>query len=178
MTEPLVDLLTDGRIAAIDATVGRLLAPVRSLVPAERLAAAQIALTELLANAVEHGTLGVTGAEKRALLLAGGRAALAARCAERLRDPAVARRRIRATLTADAESLEWRIRDEGDGFAAAEREPAADEATPPGDEAAAEPGGRGIALARALLDGLRYEEGGRVAVARLRIRETAPVGQP
>jgi hypothetical protein len=97
------------------------------------------ALTELLANAIEHGNLGIGYELKRDLL---ARGAWDAELARRLAVSEQAGRVVRLTRARAPEGWQFEIADEGDGFDWASRcgtrpEPSA-------------PNGRGILLAQAL----------------------------
>lgn len=70
-------------------------------------------LLEILVNAVEHGNLGITYAEKSALLKAGR---WEQEIAERLALPQYAGRRVRIDLRRDAARVRVRVTDEGAGF--------------------------------------------------------------
>lgn len=74
----------------------------------------KLALYEVLANAIEHGSLGISGRMKaEALERPGGMDALVR---ERLRDPRLAARRIHIEVRYRPAEVEWRVRDEGEGF--------------------------------------------------------------
>jgi len=118
--------------------------------------AAWTGLKELLANAIEHGNLGITYEEKRALKLeerwreeVDRRAAL----------PEYSARRVRVVCERLPKMLRFIVADEGQGFPwrnYLEFDPSR----------AFDPNGRGIALARALcFKNLYYEGRGNVAVA-------------
>jgi CheY-like chemotaxis protein len=103
-------------------------------------AAAGLGLLELMVNAVEHGNLGISTAEKARLLQSG---TWEAEVRHRLSLPANAAKRVRVELHRDATSLTVLVSDDGPGFDWArfrELDPAR----------AFEPNGRGIALARQL----------------------------
>lgn len=123
---------------------------------APRPEAAQIGISELLINAVEHGSLGITHAEKGSLKRHGRwheevdrRAAL----------PENRGKCVRASCRREGGRLVIRIRDEGCGFNWREYldfDP----------QRALDLHGRGIAVARlASFDTLAYEADGRIAVA-------------
>jgi len=117
-------------------------------------------LRELLTNAVEHGNLAISYAEKTQLKLA-----------ERWRDeidrraelPEYRERTVRVTFERSPAALSFAIADEGAGFpwrSYLEFDPAR----------AFDPNGRGIALARALcFQDLHYEGCGNVALATVRL---------
>lgn len=74
----------------------------------------KLALYEALANAIEHGNLGISGRMKaEALEQPGGLDAL---MRERLADPRLAERLIHVQVTYRPGAVEWRVRDEGLGF--------------------------------------------------------------
>ena len=125
-------------------------------------AAVAMGLTELLVNAVEHGNLGITYAEKKALRLADGWEAEVAR---RLADPAWGSRHARLRVERGDGDVAFRVEDQGMGF-----DWALYLAFDP--ERAFDPNGRGIAMARqAAFNTLEYSGRGNV------VRATARVGQ-
>ncbi len=73
----------------------------------------RLGLFELLANAVEHGNLGITRAEKREALQAG---ALTQLYTERLTVLELAARKITVKCILEPQTCEWVISDEGKGF--------------------------------------------------------------
>ncbi len=103
-------------------------------------AAAGLGLLELIVNAVEHGNLGISTAEKARLLRSG---TWEVEVRRRLALPANAAKRVRVELRRDESSLTVLVSDDGPGFdwtRFRELDPAR----------AFEPNGRGIALARQL----------------------------
>jgi DNA-binding response OmpR family regulator len=72
-----------------------------------------LGLSELMLNAVEHGNLGITYAEKSAL---GGGEPLRAEIARRLADPANADKRAKIGFVRSANELQFVVRDCGIGF--------------------------------------------------------------
>lgn len=108
-----------------------------------------LALRELLLNAMEHGNLGITYAEKSAALEEDTYDALldqrARRCAERV---------VRVTARRRQDGLRLTVRDEGQGF---DWQDLLDPLSP-GLELADH--GRGILLARMAVDDLTYNEAG------------------
>ncbi len=113
-------------------------------------------LTELLVNAIEHGNLGISYAEKKALRQKDGWEDEVAR---RLADPAYAQRRARVSIVRDSGAVVFTVEDEGAGFdwqRYLEFDP----------ERAFDPNGRGIAMARQVAFGkLEYRGRGNVVVA-------------
>ncbi|MER2560415.1 MAG: ATP-binding protein [Myxococcaceae bacterium] len=110
---------------------------------------------ELLINAVEHGSLGVGAAEKRALLLSGQ---LHDELARRATLEPWASRVARATFERLDRCVRLTISDEGDGFDFEKVLASTPELTAPH--------GRGIYLARAMsFDRLRFEGRGNIVVA-------------
>lgn len=142
----------------------------RSIAEAETLAAfvadgcphpdsAVLGISELLVNAVEHGNLGITYAEKARLKREGRWLEEAER---RLLLPENAAKRVRLSMRRNAETTTIRISDEGPGFDwrnYIDFDPAR----------AFDPNGRGIALARmASFESIRYEGSGNTVVAELK----------
>lgn len=110
-----------------------------------------LGLSELLVNGVEHGNLGIRFDEKSRLRETGQWEAEVAR---RLALPENRHKRVRLTVTADAQAWIFRVEDEGPGFAWNEFLELA-------PERAFAPNGRGIALARQLaFDALEYQGSG------------------
>jgi phosphoserine phosphatase RsbU/P len=126
-----------------------------------------IGLTELLVNAVEHGNLGITYAEKADLL---DRGELEREIARRLSLPELASRRVKVTLRREPGLLVTWIEDEGEGF---DWRPYIDY----DPERALDPNGHGIAIARGMsFDDVVYHGRGNVVVATIRLDGTTPSG--
>ena len=114
-----------------------------------------VGLQELLVNAVEHGNLEISGAQKRDLLIAG---TWREEVERRLADPAYAQRRVIVTFQRGARMIAFTIQDEGEGFD--------HEAFLKGPPAGAGYRGRGITLARTLsFSSLTYMGSGSVVEA-------------
>lgn len=115
-------------------------------------------LTELLVNAVEHGNLGISYAEKKELRLHGG---WEEEINRRRALPECRERRVLVKLQRTEEGFTVTVADEGNGFdwnRYLDFDP----------ERAFDPNGRGIAMARnACFADLRYEGRGNVVVARI-----------
>lgn len=73
-----------------------------------------LTLVELLMNAIEHGTCGITSEEKTEYLEKHG--SIHGLIAERVRDPEIAKKTITFEYEMNPEDSVYRIRDEGDGF--------------------------------------------------------------
>jgi DNA-binding response OmpR family regulator len=118
--------------------------------------AAVLGLAELMINGIEHGNLGITCAEKAALLREDR---LADELARRQGLPQCARRRVRLRFERNNGELSFEVADEGEGFDYSkylELDP----------ERAFEPNGRGIALARMMsFSRLEYHGLGNIVVA-------------
>lgn len=119
-----------------------------------------VGTTELLINAIEHGNLGISYAEKTRLKLDD---AWEEEVVRRLTLPEYAGRRASVLFERGAEELRFTVSDEGDGFNWArymDFEP----------ERAFDPNGRGIAMARSMsFDLLEYRGAGNVVVAAVRL---------
>jgi len=124
--------------------------------------AAVLGISELLVNAVEHGNLGITYAEK-AQLKRDDR--WGDEVAERLRQKQHADKFVHVSLNRDADGTTLRITDRGNGFdwqKYLDFDPAR----------AFDPNGRGIALARTMsFASIQYEGCGNTVVARLKKEE-------
>jgi DNA-binding response OmpR family regulator len=117
---------------------------------------AVLGLAELIINAIEHGNLGITCAEKSQLLREDR---LAAELQRRQALPQNLLRRVVVSFERNADELTFQVRDEGEGFDYTkylELDP----------ERAFEPNGRGIALARMMsFARLEYQGKGNVVLA-------------
>ncbi|MDP1526586.1 MAG: response regulator [Rhodocyclaceae bacterium] len=133
--------------------IGPLIEILASLCPIPDLAAG--GLTELLVNAVEHGSLGISYEEKRRLRLADGWEAEVARRLAMAENA----RQVRVSIRRHADRLEFTVQDEGCGFdwqQYLDFDP----------ERAADPNGRGIAMARMMsFSALEYRGNGNTVVA-------------
>lgn len=111
----------------------------------------KLALYETLANAVEHGNLGITYDMKtEAMTEPGGMEALVKR---RLLDPRLAGRKVHLHVEYLADRVVYRVRDEGEGF-----NPSALRDKPLGDTSALH--GRGLALVRHYMDEVTWNPNG------------------
>lgn len=119
-----------------------------------------LGLCELMLNAIEHGNLGITYAEKTDLIQA---QRLRHEIERRLADPPYADRQARLRYTRTPDALRFELHDQGDGFdwhSYLELSP----------ERVFDNHGRGIALARLLsFDSLDYNARGNVALATVRL---------
>jgi len=124
--------------------------------------AAVLGIAELMINGIEHGNLGITCAEKSALLREDR---LTQELARRHELPQYASRRVRLQFDRTASELHFVVSDEGSGFDFAnylELDPAR----------AFEPNGRGIALARMMsFTRLEYQGVGNMVIATIERRE-------
>jgi CheY-like chemotaxis protein len=106
-----------------------------------------LGLQELLVNAVEHGNLGISYAEKTALVIDN---LLSEELERRAADPAWSARRVSVHFVRSVEAIRFTIRDEGNGFDWQDYL----ELSP---ERAFDPNGRGIAMARMVsFDDMNY----------------------
>jgi CheY-like chemotaxis protein/anti-sigma regulatory factor (Ser/Thr protein kinase) len=141
------------RFSSLD-EVGPLIEVLASLCPDP--AAAASGLTELLVNAVEHGNLGISYDQKKRLRIEGDWEAEVAR---RLGLPEYRDRRVQVSVRRLGDRLEFTVADQGGGFdwrRYLEFEP----------ERAADPNGRGIAMARMLsFASIEYQGNGNTVVA-------------
>jgi DNA-binding response OmpR family regulator len=127
--------------------VGDLTLPLRGLLHEDELLGVRIGIGEMIANAVEHGNLGITASEKEEALVEGRFAAL---LAERLATPANAAKQVHVETRLGDGEFRVMVRDEGAGFAwrALSAEPGATLA------------GRGVLLARVHFDEVHWNERG------------------
>lgn len=128
--------------------VAKLTLPLQGLLDEAGLLGVRIGIGEMIANAVEHGNLGISTADKEQALAEGRFAEL---LAARLAAPANAAKKVRLEWRLGGGELVVTVRDEGDGFDWR-------------GLAAAEPGatlaGRGVLLARAYFDEVRWNDRG------------------
>lgn len=114
---------------------------------------AALGISELLVNAIEHGNLGITYAEKMQLKLSDN---WHAEIARRLALPENISKRARISFLRNEETIALRVQDQGQGFdwqKYLELDPSR----------AFDPNGRGIALARMLsFDSLEYQGSGNI----------------
>jgi len=124
------------------------------LIDRRRKDAVQLALEELLTNAMEHGNAGLSFAEKTALTEAGR--SLQDEVEDRMTRAPWKGRRVTLGYSIGPLASRFTIADEGEGFDPASVLPARMAA--PGEAPLAH--GRGILLARSGADALAYDEGG------------------
>ncbi len=128
----------------------------------------KLALYEALANALEHGNLGISFDEKtKAMAEPGGVGAL---IQQRMQDEELAKREIHVSVEYGHGSVEFRVRDEGRGFdhQKARVQPLADTTALHG---------RGITLMQHYMDDVSWNESGTEVRMRLKM-EQRPVSQP
>lgn len=125
-------------------------------------------LQELLVNAVEHGNLGISYAEKTRLILDG---LWADEIERRLVQPEYRDRTVTVILSKDTENITLTIRDQGAGFywqKYLKFDP----------ERALDPNGRGIAMARMMsFDTLEYQGNGNTVITIIICAPNSGVGQ-
>ena len=113
--------------------------------------ALQSTLMELLTNALEHGNCGITYEEKSEWLNKGG--TILDLIDQKLRQPEFAERKIHIEYDIGKEQSTFTIKDDGEGFDWKSR--LSDDV-----EGMVETHGRGIALSKSLVSGLRYNDKG------------------
>lgn len=130
-------------------------------------AQAAMGLSELLVNAVEHGNLGISYAEKTEMRRSGNWEQNVER---RQADPVLGARRARVAFRRKPGSLSFTISDQGTGFdwrRYLDFDP----------ERVFDPNGRGIAMARqTAFSGLEYRERGNIVVATIAVPESVDTG--
>ncbi|WP_245986302.1 ATP-binding protein [Azospirillum thermophilum] len=114
----------------------------------------EFALHEAVSNAVVHGNLQVQGMKG---LTVAALERFSQDLADRLAEPALARRRVEIGLRIAGETLWIDVADEGEGFLPA----APDAPAPPGRVAGCESSGRGLDLIGSVARSLRLLDGGR-----------------
>ncbi|MCE9597266.1 MAG: ATP-binding protein, partial [Spirochaetia bacterium] len=130
-----------------------LTAGLESRVPEEEHMLVRLALREMMINAIEHGNLGITFAEKTA---ATQNNTLADLIQERLQNPHYATRKLHVKIDSDESRVQFTLRDEGEGFdhrAMVERARSANETD-------ALYHGRGLRFALSFFNSVEYNERG------------------
>lgn len=108
-----------------------------------------LGLVEIFTNAIEHGNLGITGPQKQALKAKGERS-YQQELQSRMSQPPYRDRKVQVVATINDAGATFTIQDEGQGF------DFSDLPDPTDAENLFKSSGRGILLARAFLDELRY----------------------
>jgi CRP-like cAMP-binding protein len=116
LSEMSGSFVIDNDILAIPlyAGMGTMLLTQRGLIAADKKMSLQLALSELIVNAVEHGNCGITYDEKTAALEQG--ISVVELVAEKCKDPAIRAKRVEFLWEQGQESTSFVIRDEGKGF--------------------------------------------------------------
>jgi DNA-binding response OmpR family regulator len=133
------------------------------------LEAVRIGLLEMLTNAIEHGSLGITSAEKRAALRGGTLRELYAR---RAAEPPWRDRTVLVEAELTPERLSFRVEDQGDGF---DWRALPDPGEPEGLLGIS---GRGVTVARLCMDELTFSGRGNEVLIAKRARPAATPGRP
>jgi anti-sigma regulatory factor (Ser/Thr protein kinase) len=98
----------------IYASMGTMLLSLRGLIDTDKKMSLQLALSELIVNAVEHGNCGITYDEKTAAMDRG--LSVVELVAEKCKDPVIQAKRVELLWIIGNESTSFVIRDEGKGF--------------------------------------------------------------
>lgn len=146
---------------AIPAFVDVVLSTCAADLPQPQLVELSLALREVVLNAVEHGNLGLTFAEKARALEQG---TLPQVLAERAERAPYAQRRVRLTARRLVDALEIEVRDEGEGF----DWQSLPDPTAPDHLLAAH--GRGVLLAQLSVDRLSFNAAGNRVTLRKELR--------
>ena len=148
-----LDMRLDNRIDLIGKVADQLMCEAEPMLsPRDRLGV-HLGLVEVLANAIEHGNLGITYAEKGAALDVGDET-WERLLRERLAATPFRDRKVTVEFRLDASGCRWSVADEGDGFDW-RGVPA-----PDAIENVLATHGRGIFLARLQFDEMSYSERG------------------
>lgn len=151
----------DNEMRMIPEIARRLMCETRDAIAADQRLGTQIGLVELMANAIEHGNLGISYEEKLASM-ATSTDGIDQLQAERLKNPDLSKRKVTVAFSIDRESCSWTISDEGDGF---DWKSLPD---PRDLKNIANPNGRGIFLAKLNFDHLEFfGKGNKVRVKKL-----------
>lgn len=149
---------------AIPAFVDVVLSTCAADLPQPQLVELSLALREVVLNAVEHGNLGLTFAEKARALEQG---TLPQVLADRAGRPPYAQRQVRLTVRRLVDALEVEVADEGGGF----DWQALPDPTDPDNLLAAH--GRGVLLAQLSVDRLTFNAEGNRVTLRKQLRTPA-----
>ena len=120
----------------------------------------RLTLSELLTNAMEHGSLGITLDEKIQALEQGGFDRL---LAARMADPGLSNRRIKVRSTRTRDKVIFSIQDQGDGFDVKGTIARLAEPNP------LLPCGRGLYLLQQFVNDFRFEDNGRRVILEKRL---------
>jgi anti-sigma regulatory factor (Ser/Thr protein kinase) len=104
----------DIRAVPIYASMGTMLLSQRGLINPDKKMSLQLALSELIVNAVEHGNCGISYDEKTAAMDRG--LSVVELVAEKCRDPAIRAKKVEFLWSIGKDSTSFVIRDEGKGF--------------------------------------------------------------
>jgi anti-sigma regulatory factor (Ser/Thr protein kinase) len=104
----------DIRAVPIYASMGTMLLSQRGLIEPEKKVSLQLALSELIVNAVEHGNCGISYDEKTAAMDRG--LSVVELVAEKCRDPAIRAKKVEFLWSIGKENTSFVIKDEGKGF--------------------------------------------------------------
>ena len=110
-----MSLRIDNRISLVSEVGDYLLAQTDDLLDQTSRFGIHLGLFELIMNAIEHGNMEINFEEKRRLLQSGPDR-LSDAYERRLKDPALAARRVTIEFKMSGTRLEWVIQDEGPGF--------------------------------------------------------------
>jgi CheY-like chemotaxis protein len=151
----------DNHLEGVPHIAQRIMLETANAIPVEQRLGTRIGLVELIANAIEHGNLGITYEEKQAAMN-DGFDGLQDLLAKRLQDPVRAARRVTVEACQTHEACHWTISDEGAGF---DWKALPDPLDPRNLE---QPNGRGIFLAKLHFDQVEFlGRGNQVRVTKL-----------
>jgi anti-sigma regulatory factor (Ser/Thr protein kinase) len=122
------------------------------LIQAEDKMGIQLALSELIVNAIEHGNCGITYEEKTEAMNRG--LSVVDLVLDKCKDPEISGKRVLFTWESDPEKTVFVIHDEGEGFDVAAAKKKADDQDPLSSH------GRGIRMAELFCRNLTYNEKG------------------
>lgn len=162
LVEKRIHYCLENDLHLVPALVNQLLEELPSQIDSGEQLNLRLGLTEILANAIEHGNLEISGEEKQKILES-GEGHWHELLKSRAQDPAFANRRVRVEYQQTRESLNWRVSDEGPGFdwqAIME---------PPQPGQLEKMHGRGILLSRLSFDVIRFEEPGNTVLLEKRL---------
>lgn len=135
---------------------------VATMLRGEHAYAIRLGMEELLANAIEHGNLGLTLEDKTKALTEGGKV-WSGLLQARAQQPPFRDRRVHVLTQLEGGIFEITVRDMGEGFNHAKLP------DPLAEENLERPNGRGVYLARQQFDSVEYTGRGNVVTARKRL---------
>jgi len=155
-------------LEAVPAIATKLVSETENAIPKEYRLGIHLGLAELLSNAIQHGNLGISYHEKLNVFETAGDAGIERLICERMKDPAIAARKVKVDFYMDPKQCEWIITDEGPGFNWTLME------TPGRETDFSKVDGRGVFLSRLQFDHLEFMDSGNKVRAVKRLNKSLP----